>query len=96
MGDVRESPSLEIIEMLNHRGARISYSDPHVPSLAVGDLLLRNQELTLEALREADAVAVITNHRDFDMALVAREAKLVIDTRNATRQHATGDNVRFL
>jgi UDP-N-acetyl-D-glucosamine dehydrogenase len=96
VSDYRESPALEIIEMLHRRGAKVHYSDPYVPTVAVGDLLLAHHDATPEAIRAADCVLVITNHRDFDYEMIAREAMLVVDTRNATRRYASGDNIRFL
>lgn len=96
VSDYRESPALEIIEMLHRRGAQVRYSDPHVPSIAVGDLLLASQSATPETVRAADCVLIITNHRDFDYEMIAHEAKLVVDTRNSTRKFAQDDNVRFL
>ncbi|MGZ7226715.1 UDP binding domain-containing protein, partial [Streptococcus pyogenes] len=58
--DFRESPALEIAEMLHRKGARVSYCDPHDPTMAAGELLLGAQELTPELLRESDCVVVVT------------------------------------
>ena len=96
VSDCRESPALEIIEMLHHKGAQVAYSDPYVPNVAVGDLLLQNQPVTPELLREVDCVLVLTHHKDFDYGMVVRESRRVIDTRNATRAHAGEGRVRFL
>lgn len=96
VGDARESPAAEILHLLHRRGARLSYSDPYVPSVATGELLLQHRPLTPELLRECDCCVVVTHHRDFDFELVAREAPLVLDTRNATRLHAHLGNVKFL
>lgn len=96
VGDARETPAQEIIGLLARRGARVSYCDPHVPTFAAGDLLLAAQALTPELLRESDCVVVVTHHRTFDFEMIAREAPLVIDTRNATRPFAHLGNVRFL
>jgi UDP-N-acetyl-D-glucosamine dehydrogenase len=94
--DVRESPALEILHLLNRIGARLSYSDPYVPNVCAGDLLLTGRPLTAELLRESDCVLIVTNHRDFDYEMIVRESALVIDTRNATRAYADRGNVRFL
>ena len=83
VNDVRESPALEIIRMMMEKGAHVSYADPLVPQLTVSDLKLVAVPLTAEALRRADCVVVATDHRAFDYALVAREAPLVVDLRNA-------------
>lgn len=84
--DVRESPSVAIIEQLRARGLHADYSDPHVPAthpMRHHDLRLRSVELTPANLRAYDAVIVATAHRAFDWPLIARQARLVIDTRNA-------------
>jgi UDP-N-acetyl-D-glucosamine dehydrogenase len=96
VSDYRESPSLEIMEMLISRGAQLSYSDPFVPSIALGDHLLASQELTPEMLRGYDCVVVVTNHTSFDYSMIVRESPLIVDTRNATRGIGSGENVRFL
>jgi len=83
VNDVRESPALEIIRMLAEKGARVGYADPLVPQLSVGDMKLVAAPLTPETLRRADCVVVATDHRAFDYALIAREARLVVDLRNA-------------
>lgn len=86
--DVRESPSFEIIALLREAGARVDYSDPHVPATWAGrrhDLGMTSVELTEESLGSYDAAIVATNHRAFDYALIARHARLVIDTRDAMR-----------
>jgi UDP-N-acetyl-D-glucosamine dehydrogenase len=82
--DVRESPALDIMKVLEQRGAKVSYSDPHVPELQWDGGRVRSKEL-MPAVREADLVLVVTDHRSFPWAEIVREAKLVVDTRNATR-----------
>jgi len=96
VSDFRESPALEIIHLLEQRGARLSYSDPYVPQVAVGSLLLSNQPLTASLMEESDCVVVVTHHRDFDYEMVVRESSLVVDTRNVTRPYADQGNVYFL
>jgi UDP-N-acetyl-D-glucosamine dehydrogenase len=96
VGDVRESPALEIIQLLQRRGAQLSYSDPYVPTVAEGNLLMASQPLTPEVLRACDCALVVTHHKDFDYEMIVREAPLVVDTRNATRAYARHGNVRFL
>ncbi|MBW3625030.1 MAG: nucleotide sugar dehydrogenase [Armatimonadetes bacterium] len=99
VGDCRESPALEILEMLHERGASLSYSDPYVPSVAVGDLLLQHKELSPEGVRSMDVVLVLTNHPGFDYEMIVKEANLVIDTRNAVRPYlgeANKNKVRFI
>ena len=91
VGDLRESPALRLIELLHARGAEISYHDPHVPSLRTGGLELQSQELTDEALQNADIVCVVTAHQAVDHERVARLAPLVMDFRNVVPR--TGDKV---
>lgn len=87
VNDVRESPALEIIEMLEKKGARVSYADPFTPQVTVNGLKLSSVEATEEQIATADCVLVLTNHSSFDWALVAERAKLVVDTRNALKAY---------
>ncbi|HVB28346.1 MAG TPA: nucleotide sugar dehydrogenase [Terriglobia bacterium] len=87
--DLRESPSLEIMELLLKQAARVEYHDPYFPRLhrmRRYDFQLASVELTPEALSEPEAVIIATDHSIYDYAFIVRHAKLVIDTRNATRQ----------
>ncbi len=90
--DMRESPSLDVMHLLEERGARVLYSDPWVPVLAAGAWAggreLRSVALTPEALGSADCVAILTDHKAFDYAAMVAAADLVVDTRNATRSDA--------
>lgn len=96
VSDARESPAVELLQLLHQRGARLSYCDPYVPSIAAGEVLLAARRLTPELLRRSDCVVVVTHHDDFDWEIVVRESRLVIDTRNVTRPFAPLGNVRFL
>jgi UDP-N-acetyl-D-glucosamine dehydrogenase len=84
VGDIRESPSVEIVEDLVRRGGLVRYADPFVPTLALRGHTLVATPLTAELLRWSDAVVILTDHREFDYRLVVAEAPLVVDTRNAT------------
>jgi UDP-N-acetyl-D-glucosamine dehydrogenase len=84
IGDVRESPALEILETLLAKGARVSYADPHVPALAVGGLRMTGEPWQSVNLASQDLVLILTNHPEFDWHRVAAESPLVVDTRNAT------------
>jgi UDP-N-acetyl-D-glucosamine dehydrogenase len=81
--DIRESPALEVLRLLIEAGADVSYADPHVPTVTVRDVFLRGVPLTEQALAAADAVVVATDHSGFDWRLVARTARLIVDTRDA-------------
>ncbi|MBK7643715.1 MAG: nucleotide sugar dehydrogenase [Planctomycetes bacterium] len=76
-----ESPALEILRLFAAGGAEVAYSDPHVEELAPSGL--RSRELDARALESSDAVVLVTDHSRFDYALVARHARLVVDTRRA-------------
>ncbi len=83
IADARESPALDIIALLRERGADVSYSDPHLPTLAIGDVTLASDDPTPERLAAADCVVIVTAHAAFDFGRVAQHATLVVDTRNA-------------
>jgi UDP-N-acetyl-D-glucosamine dehydrogenase len=82
--DMRESPSVEILEILRDKGAQYSYSDPHVakfPKMREHNFDLESVELTAETLQNADAVVLATNHTRFDYDFILEHAPLIIDTR---------------
>jgi UDP-N-acetyl-D-glucosamine dehydrogenase len=91
--DLRESPSLRLIELFRGRGARVDYHDPyfsHLHKMRHYDLKLASIELTPETLSSYDAVVIATDHSRIDYAWVVKNSKLVIDTRNATRGATEG------
>ncbi len=81
--DVRESPALDIIELLQRRGAEVAYSDLYAPSIRVGELQLKHTPI--EEAGKFDCVVITTDHRNVDYAALVERAQLVVDTRNATR-----------
>ena len=89
--DLRESPALEVMRLLQELGAEVGYHDPFCPEIRddghtpLEGLPMASTELTDEALAAADAVVVITDHSNMDYARVAAHAKLVVDTRGAMR-----------
>jgi UDP-N-acetyl-D-glucosamine dehydrogenase len=86
VGDVRESPSFELIELLRKRGAEVDYHDPHVPHtqpMRRHDLRMDSVALDERTIGSYDAVLISTAHAAVDYELLARNAKLVVDTRNA-------------
>lgn len=92
--DMRESPSVAIMEMLRDKGAIVSYADPHVPvfpRMREHHFDLRSVTITEESLRASDCVIIATNHDGFDYALIKKTAKLIIDTRGVYLQPA--DNI---
>jgi UDP-N-acetyl-D-glucosamine dehydrogenase len=85
--DPRESPAFAILELLQRRGANVSYNDPHIPALPAmrhHSIRLDSQELTPAFLESQDCVVIVTDHSAYDFGFVARHARLVVDTRNAT------------
>ena len=84
--DLRESPSLTIIELLQNEGAQVSYNDPYFPSVGKGRKYDLQMKCTpLDNLAQYDCVLIVTDHSDYDYARIVREAQLVVDTRNATK-----------
>jgi len=84
--DLRESPALTIIELLQRDGAKVSYHDPYFPVIGKGRKYnLQMQRVELNNLSEYDCAVIVTDHSDYDYEKIVRESQLVIDTRNATR-----------
>ena len=84
--DLRESPSLSIIELLQNRGALVSYNDPYFPTVGRGRKYDLNMTCApLDRLDGYDCVVIVTDHSDYDYPRIVRESKLVVDTRNATK-----------
>jgi UDP-N-acetyl-D-glucosamine dehydrogenase len=81
--DMRESPALDVMLLLQRRGARLSYSDPYVPRLQLDGLDLRAQPESVAG--EADCAVIITDHSAFDYRRIAASARLIVDTRNALK-----------
>jgi UDP-N-acetyl-D-glucosamine dehydrogenase len=81
--DIRESPAMDIIRLLKGQGARVTYSDPHVPCFREDGQEFRSVQLTPEIVAAADCVMIVTDHTSVDYRMIKRSAKLVVDTRNA-------------
>jgi len=84
IADLRESPALKIAKILRDRGAIVSYHDPYVPEVKLGEDTIENLPLTEETLRLQDLVIITTAHTNVDYKLVVAASPLVFDTRNAT------------
>ena len=98
INDIRESPALEVIELLQEKGARVSYHDPYIAELPrlrhYPDLHMRSLDLTAARVASADCVLIITDHTDLDYEMLGRSARLIVDTRNAmARIGITGPSV---
>ncbi len=87
--DVRESPALKIMQLLMQRGARVAYNDPYVPQLQAMRHYdysgMKSTAITPEELASYDCVLIVTDHSSYDYEFIVRNARLVVDTRNATR-----------
>ena len=93
--DLRESPSLTIIELLQKRGAHVEYNDPFFPTVGRGRKYALDMTCTpLERIPEFDCVVIVTDHSQYDYAGIVEKAKLVVDTRNATKGIAAAHIVR--
>jgi UDP-N-acetyl-D-glucosamine dehydrogenase len=84
VSDMRESPALDILELLHRRGALLSYTDPHVPRLQHGDMELCSVQESAAA-DTVDCAVICTNHRVFDYAAIVKRFPLIVDTRNALK-----------
>ncbi len=90
VSDVRESPAIDIIHLLQAQGAEVSYHDPHVPDLTHEGFDLRSIPLTETAVAAADCVLIVTNHSSLDWNLIAQHASLIVDARNALPGEVNG------
>jgi len=91
--DLRESPSLALIELLRAQGAKVDYNDPYIPATQKQrryNLGMRSRPLSAAMLRRYDCVLISTDHSCYDYRMIVRNAKLVVDTRNATRNVKQG------
>ena len=84
VGDLRESPALDVIRLLAGKGASVSFHDPHVNELEVDGRIYKNRDLGDEALAAADLVVILTDHSAIDYPRVVAQARRIFDTRNAT------------
>src|SRR5674476_1203520 len=85
--DARESPALEIIDLVAKKGAIVTYHDPFIPQVETDhDLSLHSVELTAEALQKADCVVITTNHSAFTPEFIIQHARLIVDLRNVIQE----------
>jgi UDP-N-acetyl-D-glucosamine dehydrogenase len=94
VSDCRESPALDVMRLLKDKGALLSYNDPLVPSLRLGRSILKSIEASPEEIAKHDCVIILTDHSAYDFRKIVGAAKLVVDTRNSTRDlHEFKDRV---
>ncbi|MBS1855105.1 MAG: nucleotide sugar dehydrogenase [Acidobacteria bacterium] len=91
--DMRESPALDILMLLERRGAILSYSDPHVPTLRLDAMTLQAEPESSAA--QADCVVIVTDHAAFDYAALLERSQLIVDTRNALKGRNSDKIVRL-
>lgn len=93
--DIRESPSCKIIKLLQEKGGNVSYNDPYIASIQISPGGFESVELTEEVLAATDCVVIATDHSCYDYKGIADKAKLVFDTRGATRKLAGSNIIRL-
>ncbi len=93
--DVRESPSLDLMEILEKEGAHVTYCDSYVPKLRHAGKVMRAVPFRAGTLRAADCVVIATAHKDFDFGLVSRHARSIVDCRNALKGRRTRGVLRL-
>ena len=91
ISDVRESPALDIIKLLQKKGGLVSYNDPYAATVRLdGDEKAHSVKLTKQMLASYDCVIIVTDHSDYDYQWIVDNAKLIIDTRNAAKKVTRG------
>jgi UDP-N-acetyl-D-glucosamine dehydrogenase len=81
--DLRESPALDVIGLLEQKGANVAYHDPHIPSIRHDEVEMESVTDLMAAVRSSDCVVIVTNHSTYDYPAILEAAPLVVDTRNA-------------
>ena len=87
--DVRESPAIDILKLLQQQGAEVLYHDSYVPELNQDGLVLKSVPLTPESVANADCVVIATDHSDLDYEMIGAKARTVVDTRNALKRNVS-------
>lgn len=91
--DLRESPSLEIIDMLVKKGALVSYHDPYLPYLKIEGINLKSVPFNKNSFRDSDCVVIVTDHSNVDYKFIAENSKMVVDTRNVMKSFKDRSNI---
>jgi UDP-N-acetyl-D-glucosamine dehydrogenase len=86
VSDCRESPALDVMRLLGEKGAILSYNDPLVPALRFGPTTLKSVEATAQNIAQHDCVIILTDHSSYKIRDIVEAARLVIDTRNSTKE----------
>jgi len=85
INDTRESPALDIIQLLKNTSATVVYNDPHVPTIEIFGEDLKSMSIEPNDLSEYDCIVITTNHSNYDWHKIVKDSRLIIDTRNATK-----------
>ena len=85
ISDLRDSPAIRVYQIIKQRVAAVHYNDPHVPELRTDHQTIKSVQLTPATLKKYDAVVVLTDHSAYDYAMIVKNARLIIDTRNAVK-----------
>lgn len=85
VNDVRESPALEIMNILRLKGAKVTYTDPYIPEIDSQELSIKSKPLSKEFLSKIDCSVIVTDHSNFNYDLIVSHSKLIVDTRNALK-----------
>jgi UDP-N-acetyl-D-glucosamine dehydrogenase len=93
IGDIRNSPALTIAQVLNEKISNITYNDPHVPEIDMGNEQIRSTPLNEDMLKSQSAVIILVDHSSYDLELILANSQLVIDTRNLTGDSGVHPNV---
>ena len=94
--DCRESPALDIIELLQKEGSSVKYHDPYVDKLEFNEISLKSiSNLNSNVIRDFDACIILTNHSNVDYSVLAKNSKLIIDTRNVLQNHEEDNIIRL-
>ncbi|MEE8578059.1 MAG: nucleotide sugar dehydrogenase [candidate division Zixibacteria bacterium] len=83
--DIRESPALDVIKLLEDKGAKITYNDPYVPKFNWKNTVVKSSRLTAAMLQKADLVVILTDHSTYNYDWIVQNSNLIFDTRNATK-----------
>ncbi len=86
--DVRESPALDVMGLLKQKGSEVEYHDPYIPHIhhETDGWQMDSVKDMMKSVKDADVVVIITNHKEYDYKAIVESAKLVFDSRNATRK----------
>ncbi|HMR99901.1 MAG TPA: nucleotide sugar dehydrogenase [Anaerolineales bacterium] len=97
VSDVRESPALDVIGLLQNKGAKVEYHDPYIPHIhhETDGWRMDSVKDVMNSVRDSDAVVIVTNHKAYDYEAIVNAAKFVFDSRNATRKIANDKVVRL-